>query len=116
MGIVAPERRRLSPVRIVREAIAVETSVRSTAANRTAPSMSRGRLPAVMTVANAVCPAVYCRIALTSGGVRPGLCSSSAAAPATVGAAIDVPAQLHKGIESGTAICNCGYSLISRSY
>jgi hypothetical protein len=36
--------------------------------------------------------AVYCRIALMSGGVSPGLaCSMSAAVPATAGAAIDVP-------------------------
>ena len=35
---------------------------------------------------------MYWRMALTSGGVSPGLaCSSRAAAPATTGAAIEVP-------------------------
>ena len=61
-------------------------------ASRTAPSMFSMPAPCSSTFDPGSGCAVYCRIAFTSGGVRPGLaCNSKAAAPATTGAATDVP-------------------------
>src|SRR5262249_55287987 len=62
--------------------------------------------------------AVYWRIAFTSGGVRPGFaCNMSAAAPATTGAATDVPLNsisvwFGAWVAPGT-IASCGYVVTS---
>ena len=67
-------------------------SVRTSFANRTAPSMLTSPAPCSNMLAPASGCAVYIRIALTMFGVRPGFaCSNRAAAPATIGVAIDVP-------------------------
>src|SRR5689334_17037037 len=80
------------PVMIVPFCIAVDRSVRTDLASATAPSMLSSPAPCCSMLAPAIGCALYCSIALISGGVRPGLaCSISAAAPATAGAAIDVP-------------------------
>ena len=72
--------------------IALAMSVRSDLASAIAPSTLSRPAPCCSRLALGSGCAVYCRIAFTSGGVRPGLaCSINAAAPATVGAAIDVP-------------------------
>src|SRR6185503_3337866 len=72
--------------------IALAMSVRSDLASATAPSTLSNPAPCCSRLALGSGCALYWRIAFTSGGVSPGLaCSISAAAPATVGAAIDVP-------------------------
>src|SRR5262245_544700 len=72
--------------------IAAAMSVRSVLASATAPSTLSRPAPCCSRLAFGSGCAVYCSMALTSGGVSPGLaCSISAAAPATAGAAIDVP-------------------------
>ena len=58
--------------------------------------------------------AVYCRMALISGGVRPGLaCSSRAAVPATAGAATEVPLS---SISSWSRVWAAPASAISAGY
>ena len=91
-GKVMPVASSLSPALIVPAATAGAMSVRKALARRTAPSRLSSPVPCCNRLALANGVAVYCRIALTSGGVSPGLaCSSTAAAPATAGAAMEVP-------------------------
>ena len=81
-----------SPGWIVPAAMAEVTSLRMIRARRTAPSTFNSPAPCCSRLAPRRGCAVACRMLLMSGGVSPGLaCSSSAAAPATAGAAIDVP-------------------------
>ena len=79
-------------------------SVRSAPARRSAPSTLSEPAPCSSSPAWGSGCAVYCRMALTIGGVRPGLASSrAAAAPATTGAATDVP---DSDISSWPAACS----------
>ena len=90
--MVLPLASSVLPEAMVPFATAVLTSVRSTLASVTAPGKLTKPAPCCSKLAPAIGWAVYCRMALTIGGVRPGLvCSSTAAAPATTGAATDVP-------------------------
>ena len=67
-------------------------SVRMALAMRTAPSMLSMPAPCSTREAPASGWALYCRMALTSGGVSPGLaCSIRATAPLTTGADTEVP-------------------------
>ena len=85
-------------------AIAVATSVRMARASASAPSTLIWPAPWWARLAPGSGCAVYCRMALTSGGVRPRLaCSSNAAAPATAGAAIEVPLITITGTRCSTA-------------
>ena len=81
-----------APAEIVPAAMAVIRSVRMSLATWTAPSTFNMPAPCSNRLALGKGCAVPCRMALITGGVRPELaCSISAAAPATAGAAIDVP-------------------------
>ena len=67
-------------------------SVRRALAMRTAPSMLSMPAPCSTRLAPGSGWALYCRMALTRGGVSPGLaCSISATAPDTTGADTEVP-------------------------
>ena len=91
-GSCLPLASNTSPDMMVPSATAAEMSVRNTLASATAPWMLSRPAPCCSRLAPAIGWAVYCRIALISGGVRPGLaCSSSATVPATAGAATEVP-------------------------
>ena len=91
-GITEPEASIEAPALIVPALMAEAMSVRSTLASATAPLTLSMPAPCSSRLAPAIGCAVYCRIALTSGGVRPGFCCSiSATVPDTAGAAIDVP-------------------------
>ena len=70
----------------------VARSVRRALASTTAPSTLSKPAPCCSRLALASGWAEYCKMALTSGGVSPGLaCSINATVPATAGAAIEVP-------------------------
>src|SRR4030095_12631075 len=100
VGSDRPPARRLSPGRIVPAATALEISVRNASARRTAPSMLSDPAPCWTRLAGDNGCAVYWRIALMSGGVRPGLaCSISATVPVTTGAAIEVPLKRMSRVE-----------------
>ena len=74
------------------DATLLAMSVRMALAMRTAPSMLSRPAPCSTRLALGRVRAVYCRMALTSGGVSPGLaCSISATAPLTTGADTEVP-------------------------
>ena len=91
-GKVLPDASIVPPAATVPALMAEPRSVRKTLASFTAPSTFNSPAPCCSRLAPASGCAVYCRIALMSGGVRPGFaCSINAAAPATAGAAIDVP-------------------------
>ena len=91
-GMLLPLASIEAPTLIVPAFTAVPMSVRSTLASATAPSTLSRPAPCCSRLAPGSGWAVYCRIALTSDGVSPGFaCSSSAAVPATAGAAIEVP-------------------------
>ena len=97
---------------MVPAAMAEERSVRSTLATATAPSTLSRPVPCCSRLAPGSGWAVACRMPLTSGGVRPGLaCSITAAAPATAGAAIEVPLRIicvslrFAGTASGVTSC-----------
>ena len=91
-GIAAPDASIDAPALIVPALIAEAMSVRSAWDSATAPLRLSRPAPCCSRLAPGIGCAVYCRIALTSGGVRPGLaCSISATAPATTGAEIEVP-------------------------
>ena len=80
------------PARMVPAATLAAMSVFKALARRTAPSMLSKPAPCSTRLAPANGWAVYCRMALTMGGVSPGLaCSSSATAPLTTGAETEVP-------------------------
>ncbi len=82
----------VSPAFKLLAATFVAMSVFSDLARRTAPSRFTSPAPCCTRLWSDSGWAVYWRMALTSGGVRPGFaCSMTAAAPATTGAAIDVP-------------------------
>ena len=92
LGRDLPEASKFAPLLMVPAATALLTSVRSNLAKVTAPWMLSWPAPCCNRLAPAIGCAVYCKRALIMGGVRPGLaCSSSAAVPATTGAATDVP-------------------------
>ena len=77
---------------MVSAAMALATSVRSDLAIDTAPSTLSMPAPCCSRLAVGSGCALYCKMALISGGVRPGLaCSISATVPATAGAATEVP-------------------------
>ena len=91
-GSTWPAASRLSPAFNRPAARALPRSVRRAWAKRTAPSTFSWPVPCSMRLALGKGCAVYCRMALTRGGVRPGLaCSSRATAPAVTGAATEVP-------------------------
>ena len=91
-GRLIPGASRLAPAVIVPPSTAVFTSGRSALARRTAPSTFSSPAPWSSKFAPAIGCALYCKMALISGGVSPGLaCNISATVPATAGAAIEVP-------------------------
>ena len=80
------------PALMVPAATRLAMSVRIARAMRTAPSMLSMPAPCSTRLAPARGWALYCRMALISGGVSPGLaCSISATAPLTTGADTEVP-------------------------
>ena len=90
-------------------------SVRKSLARRTAPSMLSWPAPCSKALKPASGCAVYIRMALTMFGVRRGLWrSSSEAAPATSGAAIEVPfiVIMFRVLSALTYALSCG--LLSR--
>ena len=92
VGRALPEASIDCPGRSVPAAAALAMSVRRARAMATAPSMLIRPAPCCSRLAPGSGWALYCRMALISGGVSPGLaCSISATAPDTTGAAIDVP-------------------------
>ena len=91
-GSVLPAASSEAPGCRVPAAMAEAMSVRSDEASATAPLTFSMPAPCCSRLAPTMGCAVYCRIALISGGVRPGLaCSISATVPATTGAEIEVP-------------------------
>ena len=92
LGITAPEASIDVPALIVPASMAAAMSVRSTLAKATAPLTLSMPAPCCNRLAPGMGCAVYCRMALTSGGVSPGLaCNIRATVPATTGAEIEVP-------------------------
>ena len=91
-GALLPEASIDVPGWMVPAAMAVARSVRRALAANTAPSTFNRPVPCCSRLAPGRGWAEACRMALTSGGVSPGLaCSSRATAPDTAGAAMDVP-------------------------
>ena len=83
---------RLAPASNLPASTAPITSVRRACARLTAPAMFSNPAPCCSRLAPATGWALYCKMALISGGVSPGLaCSSNATAPATTGADTEVP-------------------------
>ena len=92
LGSTLPGASMLSPAFSVPASSAWPRSVRSDCASRTAASTFSAPVPCSSKLALASGWALYCRMAFTSGGVSPGLaCSIKATAPATAGAATEVP-------------------------
>src|SRR6185312_8725714 len=91
-GSCMPGASRLSPTVMVPLATWEAIVGESDCATATAPGMSTRPAPCCTRLAVPTACAVYWRIALTSGGVRPGFaCSMSATVPETTGVANDVP-------------------------
>ncbi len=91
-GSLAPASSIESPGRMVPASMTRFRSVRSALASAIAPCTLSSPVPCCSRLLPGIGVAVYWRIALTSGGVRPGLASSiRATAPATTGAATEVP-------------------------
>jgi len=91
-GIVLPLASSGAPAASVPLAKPLAMSVRSSRAIATAPGTFNRPAPCCSRLAFPSGWAVYCRMALISGGVRPGFaCSINATVPLTAGAAIDVP-------------------------
>ena len=91
-GRLAPLASKLAPAVKVPAETAEAMSVRNALASATAPCTLSRPAPCCSRLAPAIGCALYCRMALTSGGVRPGFCCSiKATVPATAGAATEVP-------------------------
>ena len=114
IGIDLPLASRLAPAASVPASTALLTSVRSACASLTAPAMFNSPAPCCNRLAPATGWALYCRMALMSGGVRPGLaCNISATAPDTTGAATEVPDSIITDspplVLLPTPCASCGY-------
>ena len=91
-GVALPGASIVPPALTVPALIAVARSVRNALTSVTAPSTLSRPAPCCSRLALGSGCAVYCRMALISGGVSPGLaCSISATVPAKAGAATEVP-------------------------
>ena len=94
-----------SPIAIWPASMRLDRSVRNARARATAPAMLSSPVPCCSRLAPGSGVAVYCRIALIRGGVRPGLaCSSSAAAPETAGADTEVPLSCMSAVSAVPAV------------
>ena len=116
VGMNLPLANRLAPAASVPASTALPMSVRSDCASFTAPAMFNRPAPCCSRLAPATGCALYCRIALISGGVSPGLaCSIKATAPDTTGAATEVPDSIITDspplLLLPTPCASCGYML-----